>query len=100
MPAIIAALLPAVQVIAAGAQPATGTLPDVAFDQAAPLADSAQLLRRMMSPLQALRIEEPLQRQGKRAGGQPLDPARERFIVHVPAVAPADGYALLVFVPP
>jgi len=78
----------------------TGLQPGVAFADYSPLAGSAELMRRLLSPLTV----EQMRREGARSGqplrGQPIDLANEKFTVYVPRRAPARGYALLVFVPP
>jgi dienelactone hydrolase len=72
----------------------------VVFTHDAPLARSAELVRRLLSPLEALRVNATALHPGHAMREQPLDPAHESFAVYVPARAPPRGYALLVFVPP
>lgn len=79
---------------------ATGLLPDVAFTQYSPLSGSAELVRRLVSPLNARRLQQQAAITGTAIREQPIDLAKERFTLYVPAHAPPDGYALLVFVPP
>ncbi|HJT98762.1 MAG TPA: hypothetical protein VJ696_10650 [Rhodanobacteraceae bacterium] len=70
---------------------------DVVFTAHAPAARSAELARRLLSPLAFARVR-PLLGEAK---AEPLDLAKERFVVYVPhGAAPAEGYALLVFIPP
>ena len=86
----------------AGAVPAitTGLQPHVVFTHDAPLARSAELVQRLLSPLEARRVNQAALHPGHAMREQPLDPAHESFAVYVPARAPPHGYALLVFVPP
>lgn len=97
-------LIPAGWSLAPAATPPrtpTGLQRSVTFDGYPPFADNAELLRRMVSPLNALRIEQGAARNPAALAGDPLDPARQRFALYVPSgEAPATGYALLVFVPP
>lgn len=98
---LLAATLISLPAAAADAPVATtGLQPHVVFARDAPLAHSAELVRRLLSPLNALRVNRAAARSGQAMREQPLDPARESFVVYVPAHAPPQGYALLVFVPP
>jgi predicted esterase len=63
----------------------------VVFSETTPLADLGEIERRTRPPLYASRIT---------AYGQGVDPAKESYVLHVPAQRPPQGYALLVFVPP
>ena len=86
---------------AAGDAPAaTGLQRDVVFTDYSPLSRSAELIRRLLSPLNALRVNQMSAQPGHAMREQPLDLAHEQFVVYVPAAAPSQGYALLVFVPP
>jgi predicted esterase len=80
----------------------TGLQSGVVFSEYFPLSTSAELMRRLSSPLGALRVTEEAARTGKTLRGQPLDLAGERFAIYVPARLhpPRQRYALLVFVPP
>jgi pimeloyl-ACP methyl ester carboxylesterase len=74
---------------------------DVVFNQYSPLATTAQLLDRVMSPLTAARLFAAYKAKGERPTGYTIDPGAEHFAVYVPSVAPSQrGYGLLVFVPP
>ncbi len=73
---------------------------EVAFAEYSPLAGSAELMRRLLSPLTAEQMRRESARSGEPLRGQPIDLAKEKFTVYVPSPAPAHGYALLVFVPP
>jgi pimeloyl-ACP methyl ester carboxylesterase len=78
----------------------TGLQSDVVFSNYSPLSSSAELLHRFLSPLNALRAEKRLAHSAVALRDQPIDLARERFTVYVPSHSPAEGYGLLVFVPP
>ncbi|QNK03132.1 hypothetical protein [Dyella telluris] len=87
--------------MAAPAQDApTGLINDAVFSQYAIVASSAELARRLVTPLNAWRLHQRVAATGSRIAEQPVDLAHERFALYVPAAAPPDGYALLVFVPP
>lgn len=55
---------------------------------------------RLMSPLQHAQLQAGLAASHRRLAEQTIDLERERFLVYAPAQRPADGYRLLVFVPP
>ncbi|WP_109126415.1 hypothetical protein [Dyella sp. C11] len=87
--------------IAATAKDApTGMLDGVTFTQVSPLSGSAELARRLVTPLNARRLQQQASAHGVALADQPVDPSREHFVLYVPANAPPGGYALLVFVPP
>lgn len=74
---------------------------DVTFTTYSPLSRSEEILRRIMTPLGFREGQRLLAARGQELGEQPIDLARERFTVYVPAGAPpAGGYGLLVFVAP
>lgn len=80
---------------------ASGLQRDVVFTAHAPLARNDELLHRLLSPLNALRVEQRISRGSGTLRAWPLDPLRQRFALYVPpAPPPSSGYALLVFVPP
>ena len=79
------------------APPAVGR---VAFSEYSPLSTSSEVMRRLLSPLTAAEVQRSLEHSGKRLRGQSVDLAAERFVLYVPPLAPAEGYALLTFVPP
>jgi pimeloyl-ACP methyl ester carboxylesterase len=83
-----------------GEGPPAGLLSDVVFTEYSPLSGAAEVTRRLMSPLNALRVSRALQRSGRAVRDQSIDLTQERFAVYVPAHAPPGGYSLLVFVPP
>lgn len=79
----------------------TGPQPGIEFKDYPPFASNAELLRRLLSPLNAMRARQQSASAGEQAAGRPLDPAAARFALYVPpGPPPAEGYALLVFVPP
>ena len=82
------------------AEAPTGLQADVTFSLGSELAGRSELLRRLATPLAALRLEQLALKSGQRAPDQPIDLASERFTLYVPETAPAKGYALLVFVSP
>lgn len=73
---------------------------EVVFTEVSPLSRNEELMRRMLPRDQATALAEGLAKQGKHLAEQSIDPALERFTLHVPPEEPAGGYALLVFVPP
>lgn len=72
----------------------------VVFTEYSPLSTSTELVRRLFSPLTALRVNQEAARMGKALRGQPINLAGESFSIYVPAHTPPHGYSLLVFVPP
>lgn len=90
---------------AAGTQPQaeaapTGLLSDIVFTEYSPLSGAPEVTRRLMSPLNALRVSRALQHSGRAVRDQSIDLTHEKFVVYVPTQAPPGGYSLLVFVPP
>jgi pimeloyl-ACP methyl ester carboxylesterase len=70
---------------------------DVTFADASAAASSAELARRLLTPLAYRRVAPHI----GDARAMPLDVAKERFAVYVPEGAPPpNGYAVLVFIPP
>jgi hypothetical protein len=82
-----------------GAAP-VGPQSNVVFTQYSSLSSAAEIVRRMLSPLEARRVTRAASRSGKSLQGQPLDLAKERFSLYVPRETPPQGYSLLVFVSP
>lgn len=99
-PALLPLLWFACLVAVAAADEPTGLRGDVVFQHYSPLSASTELLRRLVSPLNASRIRQQAAISHAALREQPLDLANERFALYVPAHAPPNGYALLVFVPP
>lgn len=101
--AVVAALAPGVPLCAApaaAAPTATGLRSRVEFSDYSPLSASGEIMRRLLSPLAARQVERSLERSHGRLSAQSIDLAAERFVLYVPAHAPAEGFALLTFVPP
>jgi pimeloyl-ACP methyl ester carboxylesterase len=81
----------------AGAQPAlVGLQTGVVFPEASALASAEELVRRLYTPLTAVRINQAAQQAGRALRGQPIDLAREHYSLYVPD----QPHALLVFIPP
>jgi hypothetical protein len=96
-----AALLLAARPVAAGAASASGViLRETTFQQYSVFSSNAMLVRRLFSPLTAQKIEREVSSSGKTLAGQPVDLAKERFLIYVPPEPGTHRYALLVFVPP
>jgi hypothetical protein len=89
----------AAQPTSEGAAP-VGPRSNVVFTEYSPLSRAAEIVRRMLSPLEARRVLAAASRGGKSLDGQPLDLAKERFSLYVPRETPPQGYSLLVFVSP
>ncbi len=92
-------IVTALMLCGAGPSP-TGLQRDVVFSQAAPLASSAELVRRLLSPLAAERVRAAIAASGKVLNEQSIALPEESFILYVPPAPPPRGYGLLVFVPP
>src|SRR6185312_3444152 len=83
------------------APPPTGLQRNVVFTLPAPLARNSELLRRLVSPLHALDMQQEMAGNPVALEASPLAPSQQHFALYVPtSPAPATGYALLVFVPP
>ena len=74
----------------------SGLRTDVVFTEYSALSSTAEMMRRLYSPLTALRIHQEAQRAGRTLHGQPIDLAREHYSLYVPD----HPRALLVFIPP
>ena len=77
-----------------------GLQSEAVFTDYGQLSSSAELMRRSLSPLTGLRLRRQAALSGQVLRDQPVDLALERFVLYLPAQAPPDGYALLVFVSP
>lgn len=82
------------------AQAPTGLQTNVRFTEYSPLSRADELLRRLLSPLQALRTNDAIAKSGREVREQSIDLTQEQFTVYVPPAQPQNGYALLVFVLP
>ena len=72
----------------------------VTFTEISPLSRNEELMRRLLPRAEAKALAEGLAQRGQHLREQPLDPAQEHFILHVPPTGAEGGYALLVFMPP
>src|SRR5216683_3063157 len=77
----------------------TGLQDDVVFSDYSPLSSSAELLHRLLSPLNTVEVGKRLAHSTVGLRDQPIDLTQERFTVYVPSHSPPRGYGLLVFVP-
>jgi len=78
----------------------TGLVNNVVFSRYGDFSRSSELARRLLSPLNAWRLQQRAATSGGALKDQPIDLTQEHFALYVPPKAPPDGYALLVFVPP
>jgi dienelactone hydrolase len=79
---------------------ATGMQAGIVFDDYPEFAHASELLRRSLGPVAMWSAERQMARAGQVIREQPVDLARERFTLYVPAEAPPGGYALMVFIFP
>lgn len=86
--------------LAQGALADGQTFRDVVFTHYGAHSSNAELIRRLLSPLSAARLQDEFKRAGKTLAAQPLNLSEERFVVYVPSQKPAGGFSLLVFIPP
>jgi len=87
--------------LSGGATAHAGTLSEnVVFTDYTPLSSNVELARRLTSPLESAQLPELVAKTGKKLAEQPIDLTQEKFVVYVPATKPANGYGLMVFVPP
>jgi len=70
------------------------------FSDYSALSSSAELQHRLLSPLNADQASKRLAHSAVALRDQPIDLARERFTVYVPPHPQAQGFGLLVFIPP
>jgi pimeloyl-ACP methyl ester carboxylesterase len=80
----------------------SGLNSDVVFTEYFPLSSVEELVRRLFSPLGALRLNQEAQRAGRALRGQPIDLTKEHYSIYIPEHprSPSGTYALLVFIPP
>jgi pimeloyl-ACP methyl ester carboxylesterase len=78
----------------------TGLRNDVVFSDYSPLSSGAELQHRLLSPLNSDQVSKRLSHSAVELRDQSIDLAQERFTVFVPPHSPAQGYGLLVFIPP
>jgi pimeloyl-ACP methyl ester carboxylesterase len=73
---------------------------DLTFDRYTPLSSNSEMARRTLTPLTARRIEQ-MKARGNALREQPIDLAKEKFSLYLPAgPQPPAGYGLIVFIPP
>jgi len=72
----------------------------VSFSDTTSLAGNTELSRRLLTPLMVVEMQKALAGSGQKLREQPLTLANEKFLVHLPPAMPANGYGLMVFVPP
>jgi pimeloyl-ACP methyl ester carboxylesterase len=99
----LGAAFAAMMALSASAQTASpGLRTDVVFTEYSALSGTAELVRRLSSPLSALRIRQEAERAGRTLRGQPIDLAKEHYSLYVPdrGHSPSGAYSLLVFIPP
>ncbi|HET9596962.1 MAG TPA: PHB depolymerase family esterase [Anaeromyxobacteraceae bacterium] len=105
-PAAALALATALGGCAGAGSPATAERPpghgeDAVFTRDSPLASGREMARRTLTPLTWFHAQRTLAERSQALVERPVDLARERFSVYVPGGAPpAEGWGLLVFVPP
>src|ERR1700746_1357109 len=73
---------------------------DVSLSKYSEHSSHAELARRLLSPLASVRLHRALAHAGGAFAGQPLNLSGEKFILYLPAQRPAQGFGLLVFIPP
>src|SRR5882724_7922292 len=78
----------------------TGLQSGLVFSDYSQLSSSAELLHRLLSPLNAVQVRKRLSHSAVALRDQQIDLAQERFTAYVPPHPPTRGYGLLVFVPP
>jgi pimeloyl-ACP methyl ester carboxylesterase len=80
----------------------SGLRTDVVFTEYSTLSSTAELVRRLSSPLSAMRIEQAAAHAGQTLHGQRIDLTQEHFSIYVPEHpdSASGTYSLLVFVPP
>ena len=86
---------------AAQALPEVGTSSRMTFDRYSPLARSAEIVRRSLSPIEADRVLGYLREKSQQLPEQSIDLSGEHFALYVPlGDAPPQGYGLIVFIAP
>ncbi len=86
---------------AADSVPSAGVRSEIVFDRYSPLAASNEIVRRTLSPVAADRVLGYLHDKSQQLPEQSIDLANERFEIYIPqGDPPAEGYGLLVFIPP
>jgi len=94
---ICAATLTVGLVLSAASFADSGLMKNVVFSETSELSSSAEIARRMFTPLAYRRVRSHF----AEVREQPIDPAHEKFVVYVPPdPTPEKGFGLLVFIPP
>ncbi len=96
---VVAALL-APPALPDGAGTGGQLLREVAFTDYPDTARRSELLRRLLSPLTAAKLQHNPAEYAGLAADPPLDVAAERFVVYVPPPVAGRAYGVLIFVPP
>jgi predicted esterase len=78
----------------------TGLHSDVVFSDYSVISSSAELLLRLLSPLNGDQVNQKLARTAVGLRAQTIDLTQERFTVYVPSHSNPQGFGLLVFIPP
>jgi pimeloyl-ACP methyl ester carboxylesterase len=93
----------ALMALSPGARTApSGLRTDVVFTEYSTLSSTGELVRRLFSPLSAIRINQEAEHAGRTLRGQPIDLTQEHYSIYVPERphSPSGAYSLLVFIPP
>ncbi len=81
--------------------PVVGTRVQITFDRYSPLAASNEIVRRTLSPIAADRVLGYLHDKSQQLPQQSIELSGERFEIYIPnGDPPAEGYGLIVFIPP
>ena len=97
-PALLILTLPLISSAQEISDLTTGLQRNIVFSGYSPLSTSLEVIHRTLSPL--ANVEIALAAKNAPLRPQAVDLAQERFSVYVPARRPAQGYGLLVFIPP
>jgi hypothetical protein len=98
--AVAACLLFAFSTVAEESSAPVGSQTGLIFDHYSGLSRSTELLRRLTTPLDGLRVTQASMQAGKALRDQSIDLSKERFTVFVPPPPSPPSYAVLVFVSP
>jgi predicted esterase len=90
----------AIPSLALAADGPVGPQNDLVFPEYSPFSRSTELVKRLLSPLTELHLQQQATLSGKVLRDQSVDLAQAKFDLYVPAQMPPGGYALMVFVPP
>jgi len=73
---------------------------DVVFTHSGPLSSNPELGHRALTPLTWQAVQARAKAAGLMLTEQPVDVTLEKYLVYMPKRKPAQGYSLLVFIPP